>query len=62
MPGKILTNADINSMAYFARILQYGSFSEAARRLGVPLSTLSREEGLAKGRGAGVRPQRRQAN
>jgi DNA-binding transcriptional LysR family regulator len=30
-------------MALFARVLQYGGFSEAARRVGVPVSTLSRK-------------------
>lgn len=30
-------------MALFARVLQYGSFSEAARRVGIPVSSLSRK-------------------
>src|SRR5260370_17843413 len=34
---------DINAMALFARVLQYGSLSEASRRLGVPVSTVSRK-------------------
>ena len=36
---------DLNAMALFARVLQYGSFSEAARRVGIPVSTLSRKIG-----------------
>jgi hypothetical protein len=36
---------DLNAMALFARVLQYGSFSEAARRAGTPVSTLSRKIG-----------------
>lgn len=34
---------DINAMVLFARVLQHGSFSEAARRTGTPVSTLSRK-------------------
>ena len=34
---------DINAMMLFARVLQHGSFSEAARRTGTPVSTLSRK-------------------
>jgi DNA-binding transcriptional LysR family regulator len=34
---------DINAMALFARVLQYGSLSETSRRLGVPVSTVSRK-------------------
>jgi DNA-binding transcriptional LysR family regulator len=34
---------DINAMALFARVLQHGSLSEASRRLGVPVSTVSRK-------------------
>lgn len=34
---------DLNAMVLFARVLQHGSFSEAARRTGTPLSTLSRK-------------------
>lgn len=34
---------DLNAMVLFARVLQYGSFSEAARRAGVPVSTVSRK-------------------
>ena len=30
-------------MVLFARVLQHGSFSEAARRTGTPVSTLSRK-------------------
>jgi DNA-binding transcriptional LysR family regulator len=33
---------DINAMALFARVLQHGSLSEASRRLGIPVSTVSR--------------------
>lgn len=35
--------ADLNAMVLFARVLQLGSFSEAARRTGVPVSSLSRK-------------------
>jgi DNA-binding transcriptional LysR family regulator len=34
---------DLNAMALFARVLQHGSFSEASRRLGVPVSSVSRK-------------------
>lgn len=34
---------DLNAMVLFARVLQHGSFSEAARRTGTPISTLSRK-------------------
>jgi len=34
---------DINAMALFARVLQHGSLSEASRRIGVPVSTVSRK-------------------
>ncbi len=34
---------DLNAMVLFARVLQHGSFSEAARRAGVPVSTISRK-------------------
>ncbi len=34
--------ADLNSMAAFARVVEAGSFSEAGRRMKVPVSTLSR--------------------
>lgn len=34
---------DINAMALFARVLQYGSLSETSRRLGIPVSTVSRK-------------------
>jgi len=30
-------------MALFARVVQHGGFSEAARRVGIPVSTLSRK-------------------
>lgn len=34
---------DLNAMVLFARVLQHGSFSEAGRRVGVPVSTVSRK-------------------
>ena len=34
---------DLNSMALFARVLQHGSFSETSRRLGIPVSSVSRK-------------------
>ncbi len=34
---------DLNAMVLFARVLQHGSFSEAARRTGTPISTISRK-------------------
>lgn len=34
---------DLNAMVLFARVVQHGSFSEAARRTGTPVSTLSRK-------------------
>jgi DNA-binding transcriptional LysR family regulator len=34
---------DLNAMVLFARVLQHGSFSEASRRTGTPVSTLSRK-------------------
>ena len=34
---------DINAMALFARVLQHGSLSEASRRIGIPVSTVSRK-------------------
>lgn len=34
---------DLNAAVLFARVLQHGSFSEAARRTGTPVSTLSRK-------------------
>jgi DNA-binding transcriptional LysR family regulator len=34
---------DLDAMVLFARVLQHGSFSEAARRTGTPVSTLSRK-------------------
>jgi DNA-binding transcriptional LysR family regulator len=35
--------SDLNAMVLFAQVLQLGSFSEAARRTGVPVSSLSRK-------------------
>jgi DNA-binding transcriptional LysR family regulator len=43
MSGKTKNPPDINAMALFARVLQHGSLSEASRRLGVPVSTVSRK-------------------
>ena len=40
--GKMDHSPDLNAMALFARVLQCGSFSEASRRLGIPVSTVSR--------------------
>ena len=34
--------ADLNSLAVFAKVAEAGSFSEAARRLKLPVSTVSR--------------------
>jgi DNA-binding transcriptional LysR family regulator len=34
---------DLNAMVLFARVVQHGSFTEAARRTGTPVSTLSRK-------------------
>ena len=34
--------ADLNSLAIFAKVVEASSFSEAARRLKIPLSTVSR--------------------
>src|SRR6202044_2812593 len=33
---------DLNSLALFAKVVEAGSFSEAARRLRMPISTVSR--------------------
>ena len=41
---------DLNAMALFARVLQDGSFSEASRRLGVPVSSVSRKIGALERR------------
>lgn len=43
MSGKIGTPPDLNAMFLFARVMQLGSYSEAARRTGVPVSSLSRK-------------------
>src|SRR5258707_6434644 len=40
---KMRTRPDLNAMALFARVVRHGSFSEASRRCGVPVSTLSRK-------------------
>ncbi|MFP3276665.1 MAG: LysR family transcriptional regulator, partial [Paraburkholderia sp.] len=34
--------ADLNALVVFARVVDAGSFSEAARRLDMPVSTVSR--------------------
>ena len=34
---------DLNQMALFVQVVQAGSFAEAARRLGMPPTTLSRQ-------------------
>jgi DNA-binding transcriptional LysR family regulator len=34
--------ADLNALAVFAKVVEAGSFSEAARRLKMPISTVSR--------------------
>ena len=34
---------DLNAVAMFVRVVECGSFSEAAARLGTPLSTVSRK-------------------
>jgi DNA-binding transcriptional LysR family regulator len=39
-PGKAM--ADLNALIIFAKVVEAKSFSEAARRLGMPISTLSR--------------------
>ena len=36
-------SADLNAMALFVKVVEYKSFSEASRRLGVPISTVSRK-------------------
>ncbi len=36
-------NPDLNAMALFVRVVQFKSFSEASKRLGVPISTVSRK-------------------
>ena len=43
MNEKIETLPDLNAMALFARVVEHGSFSEASRRSGVPVSTVSRK-------------------
>jgi Bacterial regulatory helix-turn-helix protein, lysR family len=50
-PCKNLEMADLNDIAVFVRVAQFGSFSRAAHALGMPVSTVSRkvtalEEGL----------------
>ena len=59
MNGKTNIPLDINAMALFARVLQHGSLSEASRRLGVPVSTVSRKIGALE-RELGVRLLERQ--
>jgi len=36
---------DLNAMALFAKVVEHKSFSEASKRLGVPISTVSRKVG-----------------
>jgi len=48
------SHPDLNAMALFARVLQHGSFSEASRRLGVPVSSVSRKISMLE-RELGVR-------
>src|SRR6516162_936929 len=36
------TMADLNSLVVFAKVVEASSFSEAARRLNMPISTVSR--------------------
>jgi len=36
------TGADLNSLVLFTKVVEAGSFSEAARRLKMPISTVSR--------------------
>ena len=36
---------DLNSMALFAKVAEHNSFSETSRRIGVPVSTVSRRIG-----------------
>ncbi len=33
---------DFNAVALFVKVVQYGSFSETARRTGIPVATVSR--------------------
>lgn len=40
--GRLASMEDLNDLLYFAKVVEYGSFSEASRRLGVPKSSLSR--------------------
>lgn len=43
MGGNMDTPTDLNAMVLFAQVLQLGSFSEVARRTGIPVSSLSRK-------------------
>ncbi len=45
---------DFNAMALFAKVVEHKSFSEASKRLGVPISTVSRKVGQLE-RDLGVR-------
>ena len=45
---------DTNAMALFARVMQYGSLSETSRRVGIPISSLSRKISALEGQ-LGVR-------
>jgi hypothetical protein len=44
------TMADLNSLVIFAKVVEANSFSEAARRLGLPISTNSRRIAELEGR------------
>jgi len=43
IPYMELLKADLNALLVFAKVIDAGSFSEAARRLAMPLSTVSRK-------------------
>ncbi|HFC92420.1 MAG TPA: LysR family transcriptional regulator, partial [Leucothrix mucor] len=34
---------DLNAMALFVRVIEYKSFTETSKRLGIPISTISRK-------------------
>src|SRR5215472_16789892 len=40
--GRRAPMADLNALAVFAKVVEAGSFSEAVRRLKIPISTVSR--------------------
>jgi len=41
--GNIMISPDLNAMALFVQVVDYKSFSEASKRLAVPISTVSRK-------------------